>query len=217
MNVQRKGSRNVSLRLPHLTTRQEDSIALHECDRLPHILRQANEPDKIRERLISADWPFFCGAESPFSQSTHQARTSIKYNPIIQPNSLFVNNFIAKNCRKRKGLVDQTLFESLCQLVRTGGGAEAALDPVKPRDCIFHSHSYEERGHTLCVAGTPAGEDDLLDDSTLDIDVYFSRTNTVWRILNVFHHISSRSEKLSSRNTFISSALRRLCEMTESL
>ena len=45
------------------------------------------------------------------------------------------------------------LLQRLCQLIRAGSWAEAALDAFDAGDCLVNIHAIDQAGNALCVAG----------------------------------------------------------------
>mgnify|MGYP000044314936 len=50
------------------------------------------------------------------------------------------------------------LLQRLCQLIRAGSWAEAALDAFDAGDCLVNIHAIDQAGNALCVAGAAADE-----------------------------------------------------------
>ena len=48
------------------------------------------------------------------------------------------------------------LLQRLCQLIRAGSWAEAALDAFDAGDCLVNIHAIDQAGNALCVAGAAA-------------------------------------------------------------
>ena len=54
------------------------------------------------------------------------------------------------------------LLQRLCQLIRAGSWAEAALDAFDAGDCLVNIHAIDQAGNALCVAGAAADELNIL-------------------------------------------------------
>ena len=48
------------------------------------------------------------------------------------------------------------LLQRLCQMIRAGSWAEAALDAFDAGDCLVNIHAIDQAGNALCVAGASA-------------------------------------------------------------
>ena len=71
------------------------------------------------------------------------------------------------------------LLQRLCQLIRAGSWAEAALDAFDAGDCLVDIHAFDQAGNALGVAGAAAGKTNVFYDAVFKGKVDLSGTYAV--------------------------------------
>ena len=73
------------------------------------------------------------------------------------------------------------LLQRLCQLIRAGSWAEAALDAFDAGDCLVNIHTIDQAGNALCVAGAAADKFQVVNITVHQIKGDFLRANALRR------------------------------------
>ena len=83
----------------------------------------------------------------------------------------------------------QSVFDRLCELIRTRSGSPPASIPRAPLDDEICALPFKEFGDHLEIAVTSTDETNIADDTVSQIEIYLSGTN-VLRPISVFHTFS---------------------------